>query len=597
MEKLLLSEIITLLNSEEYDQAIILLEQLITENPLEAINYWYLGLAFLLQGDELAAELVWLSFLDFIASEEADKGEQYLSELSLFLETETLLRAKNGKYLQAEKIHKQILKRKVEQDIAYHNLIVNLVKNKQLDDALMLINWVIKHEYHNFRFYSLLGEVLIAKGKTEQAVHYLHQAIAMNPEFAEAHKNLGNAYLRAGNLAEAQNCYERAIAIDSNYTAAYNNLGIIAEQLDQPIAAINYYRKALSLQPNYSAAHNNLGFALEEQGEIELALFHYNQAITVEPQYASAHFNRSLTLLRLGDFAEGFNEFEWRWQLRNSLPLSFNRPLWDGNELRESIILLSAEQGLGDTIQFIRYVHLVAARVKQVIVECQVSLIPLLKNITLINNLLPQGEPLPEFDIQAPLLSLPRIFKTTLDTIPAKTSYLQAPISSTNSLTIRLTSNLKVGLVWAGNPNQQNDRHRSCPIQLFSQLLEISNIDFYSLQKGPRAKELLTVTNSYIIQDLDEQMQNFADTAVLVSQLDLIITVDTAVAHLAGALGCPVWVVLCFMPDWRWMLEREDSPWYPTMRLFRQAQPGDWNGVLERVALALRGLVHQRSQP
>ncbi|HEY9876455.1 MAG TPA: hypothetical protein V6D12_23720 [Candidatus Obscuribacterales bacterium] len=271
----------------------------------------------------------------------------------------------------------------------------------------------------------------------------------------------------------------------------------------------------------------------------------------------------------------------------------FSQPVWDGSNLEGRTILLHAEQGFGDTIQFIRYAPLVAGYQGRVFVECYAPLIKLFKCIPGIEQLIIKGETLPEFDVHAPLMSLPGILGTTLETVPAEVPYLSPPIPPIQ-LEVPPETLLKVGIVWASKPNHPTTGRRSSPLSYFLNLQSISGVALYSLQKDPVAADMAQLQQAGLVQDLSDQLQDFIDTASAVSQLDLVISVDTAVAHLAGALGQKVWLLLSFIPDWRWMLGHEDSLWYPTMRLFRQESPGDWAGVFVRVAKALEDVVSEK---
>ena len=324
---------------------------------------------------------------------------------------------------------------------------------------------------------------------------------------------------------------------------------------------------------------------IRDRGNWTEALACYRQALVLAPNFPEAHENLGMILLLYGNLRTGFAEYEWRCQTKKYLRRSFPYPLWDGSDLQGQKIILICDQGYGDAIQFIRYVPLITELDGKIIVVCQEPLLRLFSTVAGIEQLI--IEAIVEFDVHAPLMSLPHLMGTTLDTIPAQIPYLTAPKPYPFILQSPAETYLKVGIVWAGSPGNQNDRNRSCNFSDFSSILKIPGIAFYSLQKGSE------ITNLGGVQDLSGKLNDFADTSAIIEQLDLVITVDTSVAHLAGALGKPVWVLLSFVADWRWMLEREDSPWYPTMRLFRQTQPGDWNGVFEKVAVALENWVSQ----
>ena len=293
----------------------------------------------------------------------------------------------------------------------------------------------------------------------------------------------------------------------------------------------------------------------------------------------------------MGRFEQGWAGYEWRWKCKEfgSLP-PFQPPLWDGSFLDGRTILVHAEQGLGDTLQFIRYVPSLHQRGGRVILMCQPPLVRLLTRSPGIERLLAHGDPVPEFDVHTPLLSLPRLLGTTLESVPADVPYLEAEPQLVEAWRHRLGSypGFKVGIVWQGNPKFRLDRLRSIPLAQFAPLARVPGVHQFSLQKGPGAEQLAAVTDRFPVTDLGRRLDDFMDTAAVLKNLDLVISVDTAIAHLAGALGIPVWVALPFAPDWRWLMGREDSPWYPTMRLFRQTRPGQWEDVFHHIAEALQ---------
>jgi hypothetical protein len=312
-----------------------------------------------------------------------------------------------------------------------------------------------------------------------------------------------------------------------------------------------------------------------------------------EPDNAEAHWHLAGALLRRCDFDEGWREFEWRWRLRHSAPRrSFTQPEWDGGDLQGRTILLYCEQGFGDVIQFIRYVPLVAKLGAPVIVPAPSQLARLLQSVP--GARIVTNDPLPPFDLQLPLLSLPRVFNTGLQTIPAAIPYLHPDPLLVDQWKLKTScpgNGMKVGLAWAGRATHPNDRNRSISLQRLSPLTEINGPVFFSLHKGEPAAQATNPPAGMKLIDLMADVHDFADTAALIANLDLVITVDTAVAHLAGAMGKAVWVLLPFPSDWRWLLNRDDSPWYPTMRLFRQAQPGDWAAPILQIATALRRVI------
>ncbi|QZZ21194.1 tetratricopeptide repeat protein [Leptothermofonsia sichuanensis E412] len=438
----------------------------------------------------------------------------------------------------------------------------------------------------------LLAVILCRSGQLESAIAQFRQVLQQEPNFADAWCNLGSALREQGNPEAAIAHYRRAITLNPDHADAQYNLGTVLQEQDQLEEALIHCQRAVALKPDFADAYYSLGFVQRRLAHLEAAIASYRRAVQLAPWYPEAHKNLGHALLLQGDLKNGFAEYEWRWRQKNWAPRPFSQPLWDGSSLEGKTILLHAEQGMGDTIQFIRYAPLVKARGGNVLVECQPLLRRLLETAPGIDHLIVQGSPLPPFDTHAPLLSLPHILGTTLDTIPASIPYLASPPFPPTSHFSLLTPPslplpLKIGIVWAGNPDHKNNRYRSCKLEHFQSLINLPGVHFYSLQKGDGAAELQANPN-LPIEDMSGRLEDFADTAAAIAQFDLIISVDTAVAHLAGALGKPVWLLLSYSPDWRWMLERQDSPWYPTMRLFRQNQPGDWQSVFEQVEVALR---------
>ena len=425
----------------------------------------------------------------------------------------------------------------------------------------------------------------------EQAIRCYHQALSLNPQDYRIHNNLGVALRHQGQLSGAIAAYHCALMLHPGFADAHYNLGNAwREQGDLP-ASIYHYQRALALQPS-AAAWNNLGNSLKDWGAVEPAIAAYEQAIALEPDHASAHHNRGYVRLLQGDLAAGFADYEWRWRVANfkAMP-EFGVPQWDGSPLDGKTILLHTEQGFGDAIQFCRYVPQVAALGGRVVVQCRAPLVRLLATVAGVAQVVERDRPLPPIDVHAPLMSLPHLLQTTLDTIPAQVPYLQAPPSH---LRLKTSDRPAVGLVWGGSPTHLNDAQRSLPVHHLRDLLDYP-LQLYSLQKGSRARHVTDLGDTVV--DLSNRLQDFADTAAAIAQLDVLITVDTAVAHLAGALGKPVWVLLSYAPDWRWMLARSDSPWYPSLRLFRQATAGDWAGVMGEVVRALEvdlGITRQR---
>jgi hypothetical protein len=382
---------------------------------------------------------------------------------------------------------------------------------------------------------------------------------------------------------------------------SHNGLAALLIEQGHLDEALRHCRRALDMKPDYAKAHANLGTIALDEGRAEKAIGHYQRAIACDAALPEPHLGLALAWLTLGDYRHGFAEFQWRWQVKPLQPRPFVQPLWDGRPLQGQTILLHAEQGLGDTLQFIRYASLVRERGGRVIVECQPSLRPLLRaqaqakgSAWGVEQLVDRGRPLPAFDVHAPLASLPGIFQTTPESIPHHTPYLfaAAPLVAKWRDVLRPIEGFKVGICWQGCPGYRSDRWRSIPLRHFAPLAAVPGVRLISLQKESGTAQLAALAGRFNVIDfglaLDERSGAFMDTAAMMMSLDLVITSDTAVAHLAGALGVPVWVALPLAADWRWLQQRRDSPWYPGMQLFRQAIRGDWPTVFNTMAAALR---------
>ena len=440
--------------------------------------------------------------------------------------------------------------------------------------------------------YNNLGTLLKKQNRFDEAIANYKRAISIRPDYAEAYYNLANSYKEQGILDDALENYCKAIDFNPVYVEALNNLGVTLKEQGRLDEALAIYNRAIRLRPDYAEAHNNNGIVLQELGMLCEALKAFHKAIVSKPDYAEAHFNRSMALLLAGQFDEAWPEYEWRLRTKTYGLRTFQQSKWDGSPLDGRAILVHSEQGLGDTIQFVRYLPMIQSQGGRVIFECYPSLHHLLRKCAGIETIVervPSGELTETFDVHVSLMSLPGIFGTRLETIPSQVPYITADPVLLTEWKNRLDNNdfFKVGLVWSGNPHNIRDHGRSCLLSNFACLAAIPGVAFYALQKGTASLEVLNPPEGMTIVNLDRELKDFADTAAVIASLDLVISVDTAVIHLAGAIGKAVWTLLPFAPDWRWLLEREDSPWYPSMRLFRQTYPGDWEGVMQRVRQVL----------
>jgi Tfp pilus assembly protein PilF len=459
--------------------------------------------------------------------------------------------------------------------------------------------------------------------KLDAAREYLG-ALELHPGFFEAAFNLGVLFQEMGQNDEAIGCYRHALQCKSDLAPAWGNLGVALRDTDRGPEAVSSFRQALRLQPGepgvlnnlgntllaqqqYAEAiacfrdglrrapanpgiHLNLGNALRCCGRVGEAIESLRRALELRPDFAEAHGDLAFALLLQGDLTQGFREYEWRWRRPDFPRRQFASPLWRGENLASRTVLIHTEQGAGDSLQFARFVSQLPERGARVLLECPPSLAALFESVTGPAQVIPKGDPLPEADYHLPLLSLPQRLGVTLETIPARTPYVRPPVNRAMVLPpprYPQDVRLKVGLAWRGNPQHQNDRQRSLPLALLEPLFAVPNVAIYDLQLSAGPQFAGEAASQPALVPLDGLLRDFADTASVVAQLDLVISVDTSMAHLAGALARTTWVLLPFAPDWRWMLDREDSPWYPTVRLFRQTAPGDWAAVVHRVRDAL----------
>lgn len=422
----------------------------------------------------------------------------------------------------------------------------------------------------------------------DQALKHYAKAAALDPGHAMAWNNMGVLLRRQGKRKAAVACYRRAVAIALDDPSHHSNLGNVLRDLGLTEEAERHSARAVALAPDNAGAHHNYGLILQDLGRHEEAIAEFDKAIQLDPTNVNFRWDRALNLLMAGDLARGFAEYEVRWKLPQNSPPNIAASEWTGEALDGKTILLWSEQGFGDTLQFVRYAPLVKALgAGQVVLLAQPALVRLLAGAPGLDSVVTEGAPHPRFDCHAALLSLPRLFGTTLETIPAECPYLKVPAGAEARLRRPDRARLAVGICWAGKPSHKNDLNRSTGIEPFLALMDEPDIAFYSLQKGPRAADLVSTGVAALVEDLSGRIDDFADTARFIQQLDLVITVDTAVAHLAGALGIPVWVAIPAAIDWRWMRGRSDSPWYPSMRLFRQPRAGDWSAPFAEMKAAL----------
>jgi tetratricopeptide (TPR) repeat protein len=444
-----------------------------------------------------------------------------------------------------------------------------------------------------------LGNALSAMGHYAQAIGCYERALARDPEATSARHNLGNALLHRRDYRRAEACFRQVLALEPASAEHHNSLGNALLQQRRTGEAENHYSQALALKPDYAAAHINLANTLLQLGQNERMNHHYRRGVELDSACPGGQYNLGLACLREGNYREGWQRHEARWEFRElNLPRrSFTQPQWRGKPLEGRTILLHAEQGLGDTLQFVRYVPLVAQRGGRVILEVQPRLRPLLDTIGGVASVLTRGDPLPEFATHCPLMSLPLAFDTTVETIPASIPYIRPHVEAIASAWQKFSpqnDKFRIGLCWAGNPRHKGDHQRSTTLETFAALAEVGNAVFFSLQFGPSASRIAPMQRRFPVIDACSQNKSLAETAALMATLNLILSVDTSIAHLAGAMGLPVWIMLPHLADWRWLEQRRDSPWYPTARLFRQPAPDGWSSLIEEVRAALSELTSRR---
>jgi Tfp pilus assembly protein PilF len=436
----------------------------------------------------------------------------------------------------------------------------------------------------------LLGAVTQLQGKVDLAVTSYQHVLRLEPGHVEALNNLGVALQSQGKIEEATACLRQAIEFKPDYADAQSNLGNALQEQGQLDLAVACYRRAIDLKPVFFDVHNNLGNALRASGRLVESVASYDRALELKPDHAQVHLSRALCWLQMGDFERGWAEYEWRLKCKEFSIPAFRQPLWDGSPLEGRAILLYADHGLGDSLQFIRFAPLVKVRGGRVIVACRQALARLLATCRGIDHVVAEGSLLPDFDVYAPLMSLPRVFGTTVTAIPAEVPYLTADEALVEQWYRELEplSGFKIGIAWQGNPHNRRDRQRSFRLAQLEPLACVRGVRLFSLQKGVGTEQIGELCGRFAVTDLGSRLADFMDSAAVMRNLDLVITPDSSLAHLAGALGVPTWVAIPFAADWRWQTEREDSPWYPTIRLFRQNRAGKWDDIFERMAAKLR---------
>lgn len=474
---------------------------------------------------------------------------------------------------------------------AYYNRGVALQALQRFDEAVASYEHAVALNSSHADAFNNCGVALQALKKYDAALSNYQKAIALRSNYVDAHYNLGHLLQDLRRFDEALDSYEKAIELKTDYVDAHYNRGLVFQELRRFDEALDSYEKAIALSHDYVDAHYNRGLLLKDLWRFDEALIGYEQALALKPNYAEVSWNKSLLLLLMGQYAEGWELYESRIRHKDFEQNYYNfpQPAWRGEDnLRGKKILIYAEQGYGDVIQFCRYLPHIEALGAEIIFEAPQSLIPLILTLGCDMHIVAKDQPLPDFDLHCPIMSLPYAFKTKIETIPSATAYLSADEDKVSNWRVKLGAKkaIRVGLVWSGAAGHKNDHNRSIGLAQLSLITGLP-VEWHSLQKEYRPHDLEVLNQNPQIQQHQEGLNDFSDTAALIDSMDLIITVDTSVAHVAGALGKPVWILLPNVPDYRWMVGSEDSPWYQAAKLYRQPALGDWQTVIQSVQTAL----------
>jgi len=530
------------------------------------------------QGDRGAAEALYRAALA------RDPGlVDALNDLGILLR-------QTGRRAEAEDSFRRAITLRPDFARAHLNLGVLLLEGERTDEAAKAFEQAHRLQPDADTHY-YIGAIARERYQLEAAEAAFDRAIALDPRHAAALNMRGILHQDTGRLQDAEQLFRRAVAADPAYVEARINLGNALSRQRRVGEALALADDTLALAPASADAINNRGTFCEGEADFDLALAYYERALAIDPLHADANFNRGRLLLHLERWEEGWEGYEWRLKNKRQKRAFFRALMWDGSPLDGKTLLLHAEQGLGDTIQFCRYAPLMARRGGTVVLAVQPALRRLLSDLPGIASCHDVGGAVPPFDFLLPLASLPRLFRTTRATIPATQGYLRAPAEAVARWHHRIGpagADLRVGIAWGGNPEQSNDRNRSASLAAFRPLLDVPGVRFYNLQVGPRVAEIAEQGLADRIIDLSPHLTDFTETAAAMTVLDLMITVETSVSHMAGALGRPSWVALTVLPDWRYHRSGADNPWYTSQRLFRQPKRGDWASVMAEIETALR---------
>ena len=459
---------------------------------------------------------------------------------------------------------------------------------KRFDEAVFSYDQAISLNPNIAEAYYNRGVALNELKRFDEAILSYHQAISLKPDYAEAYCNRGVALENLKRFDEALLNHDCAISLNPNIAESYSNRGIVLNKLQRFDEAMLSYNQAIALKPDYAESYANRASTLVDRKQFNEALVDCDYAIALDSNCAKSYWNKSWIKLSLGDYKLGWELYEWRWKsYQKEYVREFSQPLWLGDSsISGKMVLIYDEQGLGDVIQFCRYILMVKDLGARVIFEVPSSLVSLMSTLNDGVIIVEKGKTLPAFDFQCPIMSLPLAFKTTIESIPVNLPYLFSDPKKTWKKRLGIKTKKRIGLVCSGSTLNHNDIQRTISLHLFKPLLDLP-FEFHLLQKEIRSDDKTFLSEHSQIQTHQENLIDFSDTAALIKEMDLVISVDTSVAHLAGALGCPVWILIAWKPDWRWLLDRTDSPWYPTATLFRQPEMGDWDGVIGNICQRL----------
>lgn len=498
-----------------------------------------------------------------------------------------------GRLVEAVEAFQKAVELKTDNAVLFNNLASALNALDRFDEGRAAAEKAAALEPRLAEAYNNLGNACLGAGDQEAAEQAFQSALEINPQQSDVLYNLGTLMSKTGREQSAVSLLERAVSLDPSRVEKVYNLGLAYSAVGRYEDAQARYRTCLQMDPNHEDALNNLSVALKDLGRLGEAEALLRDAIVKNPNDADLHWNLAQVLLHKGDFEEGWREYEWRWDMSafTTPKRDFGKPQWTGEDAAGKTILIHHEQGFGDAIQMVRYLPLVAARCDHVILECRPGLERLLAPLDGVDQVVTMGQDLPSFDVHLPIMSLPHVFGTMLTTVPNDVPYLHAPKDGAVDPRLVESDKLKVGIVWAGSATLTKDLERSVDAKMFRAVADVEGVEVFSLQLGQEEAFREAFQDLDNVYDLSKSLRDFADTAAHIAALDLVISVDTAVGHLAGALGQPVWGLHAANASYQWLQEREDSPWYPTMRLFRQVERGDWASVLERIVSELRSLV------